>query len=258
MDVMNNRAFDSERIALGYANRPWIHQNIIKEIAREYAGYGSFQNGLDVGCGAGLSTKALKLICEHVTGTDISEAMINVCRTMYKNPDYDFYVASAEETHHPEQCYDIVTAAGMVNWVEKDSFLDRMHEVMTADGLLLVYDFWITDQMIENTAYKDWYQNQYLAAFPKPPRKENIWQQDEIGVHFHIQKQSVYEVPWKFKLDDFIEFMMIQSNVNAKIESGEKIEAKVREWMKTTLYPIFGDMERTLLFEGYCWYIEHQ
>ena len=254
---MNNKAFDSERIALGYANRPWIHKKIMMEIAKEYADSLPFQNGLDTGCGAGLSTKALRLICEHVTGTDISEAMINVCRTLYKESDYDFYVASAEETQHPEKYYDIVTAAGMVNWVEKDSFLDRMHEVMTADGLLVVYDFWITDQMIENVAYKNWYQNQYLTTFPKPPRKENVWQQDDVGEHFLIRKQTVYEIPWKFKLDEFIEFMMIQSNVNAKIESGEITESKVREWMKETLYPSFGGMERTLMFEGYCWYIEH-
>lgn len=255
---MNNKAFDSERIASGYANRPWIHKNIMMEAAKEYTDIIPFQNGLDVGCGAGLSAKALRLICEHVTGTDISEAMINVCRTLYNEHDYEFYTASAEETRNHEKKYDIVTAAGMVNWVEKDSFLNRMHEVMTADGLLIVYDFWITDQMIENTAYKDWYQNQYLAAFPKPPRKENIWQQDEMGEHFHIQKQSVYEVPWKFKLDDFVEFMMIQSNVNVKIESGEKTVPEVREWMTETLCSIFDDMERTLLFEGYCWYIKHQ
>ena len=257
MDVMNNKAFDSERIASGYAKKPWIHRDIIKEIAKEYAECIPFQNGLDVGCGAGLSTKALRLICDHVTGTDISEAMINVCRTMYKDTGYDFYVASAEETHYPEQCYDIVTAAGMVNWVEKDSFLDRMHEVMTAGGLLIVYDFWITDRMIENTNYKDWYQDQYLAAFPKPPRKENIWQQDEMGEHFHIQKQIVYEIPWKFKLNEFVEFMMIQSNVNAKIESGEKTVTEVREWMMETLQPIFENETHDFIFEGYCWYIEH-
>ena len=31
------------------------------------------KNGLDVGCGTGLSAKALKLICDKVTETDISE-----------------------------------------------------------------------------------------------------------------------------------------------------------------------------------------
>lgn len=42
--------------------------------------------GLDVGCGAGLSTKA-------------------------------------EETSVPVVPYDIITAAGVINWVDKDAFL---------------------------------------------------------------------------------------------------------------------------------------
>lgn len=255
---MNSKSFDTERIALGYANRPWIHKDIIGEIAKEYEKRSDFQNGLDVGCGAGLSTKALRLICEHVTGTDISEAMINVCQTLYKDSGYNFYAASAEETRHPDKLYDIVTAAGMVNWVDRDKFLDRMHDIMTSDGLLVIYDFWITDRMKENNTYKEWYQNQYLSEFPKPPRKENVWHQDEMREHFLIRKQTTYEICWKFGLEEFVDFMMIQSNVNAKVESGERTMTEVREWMLGTLRPIFGDLERTLIFEGYCWYIEHR
>ncbi|MDE6687335.1 MAG: class I SAM-dependent methyltransferase, partial [Lachnospiraceae bacterium] len=43
----------------------------------------NFHNGLDVGCGAGLSTRALKLICDSVTGTDISAEMIQTCKETY-------------------------------------------------------------------------------------------------------------------------------------------------------------------------------
>ena len=52
---MNNKSFDSERIALGYANRPWIHKAVIEEVKKEYPMKCPFKNGLDVGCGAGIS-----------------------------------------------------------------------------------------------------------------------------------------------------------------------------------------------------------
>lgn len=42
-----------------------------------------FSHGLDVGCGAGLSKKALKQVCKKVTGTDISEEMIAMCHLLY-------------------------------------------------------------------------------------------------------------------------------------------------------------------------------
>lgn len=81
---MNNKLFDNKRIAHGYASdRPWLHKYVIERIKSDLNITKSFHNGLDVGCGAGLSTKALRLICDNVTGTDISSEMIQVCLDTY-------------------------------------------------------------------------------------------------------------------------------------------------------------------------------
>lgn len=115
---MNKTLFDSKRIASGYANdRPWLHKSVIKQIQAEFANRIPFENGLDVGYGAGLSARALKLICNKVTGTDISEEMVHICQTQYPASDFIFYAAKAEETEMPQSPYDIVTAAGVVDWV---------------------------------------------------------------------------------------------------------------------------------------------
>ncbi len=29
---MNNKSFDSKRIALGYAKRPWLHKSVIEQL----------------------------------------------------------------------------------------------------------------------------------------------------------------------------------------------------------------------------------
>ena len=55
---MNNKLFDNKRIAHGYASdRPWLHKYVIERIKSDLNITKSFHNGLDVGCGAGLSTK---------------------------------------------------------------------------------------------------------------------------------------------------------------------------------------------------------
>ena len=253
---MNNKSFDHKRIAEGYAKRPWLHKSVMEQIKADCEVEQNFKNGLDVGCGAGLSTKALKIICERVTGTDISEAMIKVCKELYIDSEYSFYVAAAEETQIPLEPYDIVTAAGMINWVDKDRFLQNMREVIAPSGLMVIYDFWITDKMVDNDAYTEWYQNQYLIHFPKPPRKENVWTQTDLGECFILKDQVTYQMQYEFDLEAFIDFMMIQSNVNAQIEEGSKTENEVRNWMKQTLQPIFGRDSKRLFFEGYNWYIE--
>lgn len=208
-------SFTTGRIAEDYAKRPWFHKQVMEQIKRDCQIERKFLCGLDVGCGAGLSTKAL----------------------------------------YP---YDMVTAAGVINWVDREQFLDTMNTVMAPGGLLVIYDFWITDRMAANEAYTDWYQKRYLAEFPKPPRQEDIWQQSDLDKDFIMEGQVTYEMQHTFDMHDFIAFMMIQSNVNVQIESGEKSAEEVEGWMKETLSPIFGGENRTLLFESYNWYIRRK
>ena len=258
---MNNKSFDSKRIALGYANRPWLHKSVMAQLISDCnldPGY-TFKNGLDVGCGAGLSTKALKLICDKVTGTDIADSMIEVCRELYgDDPSYDFYVAKAEETKVTEEEYDIVTAAGCINWVDEKRFMTNVGEILCENGLLVIYDFGISDKMRGDSAYTEWYRNEYLYRFPKPPRKERKWTQDDLPHGFTMKKQTEYEMEYSFDLERFVDFMLIQSNVNAKIESGETSACKVEAWMRESLFPIFGNTSRQMIFNGYSWYIKKQ
>ncbi len=254
---MDNKSFDYKRIAKGYAKRPWLHKSVMSQLQQDLKVCGNFKNGLDVGCGAGLSTKALKLLCNKVTGTDISEAMIEVCKELYGDPVYSFYVAGAEDTKIPTEPFDIVTAAGVINWVDKDKFLENMNYVMASGGLLVVYDFGITDKMVGNDAYTQWYQQEYLKNFPKPPRNENVWTREDVGENFIIENQVTYEMQYEFDRNAFIDFMMIQSNVNVQIETGKKAEAEVRNWMEETLWPVFGEEKQVLIFKGYSWYLRH-
>lgn len=256
--LMNNKSFDNKRIAEGYAKRPWIHKRIITELKSDIGS--EFKNGLDVGCGAGLSTKALHMICQKVTGTDISSDMINICKDIYdSDAAYSFYVAKAEETHVPEckfERYDIVTAAGVINWVDRETFLKNVQEVMTENGKLIIYDFWITDKMQNNALYTEWHNEEYLHKFPKPSRREEGWKQKDLPSLMHIEKQKEFDVTYTFKLDEFVDFMMIQSNVNVKIENGEISESDARFWFQSSLERIFEDNRCTLLFHGYYWIIK--
>ena len=254
---MNNRAFDHKRIAEGYAKRPWLHKSVMEQLKKD-CGLNSdfvFKNGLDVGCGAGLSTKALKLICDKVTWTDIAESMIEVCNELYGDDSaYSFYVAKAEETKIPDEKYDIVTAAGCINWVDERAFMKNVEEILDKNGLLVIYDFAITDRMPGNNDYTGWYM-EYLQRFPKPARKERKWTQEDLPEGFIMEKQTEYDMVYSFDLEQFIDFMLIQSNVNDRIENGNTTPDKVRRWMKETLSPIFADVDRQLVFSGYSWYI---
>ena len=54
--------------------------------------------------------------------------MVSVCKEFYDD-SFDFYTAKAEETVVPNEKYDIVTAAGCINWVDEVRFMENMKAV---------------------------------------------------------------------------------------------------------------------------------
>lgn len=255
---MNSKSFDYKRIAEGYKDRPFLHKQVIEQLQKDI-NVSSFHNGLDVGCGAGLSSKALKFICDKVTGTDISEEMVLAARQMCPEETYTFFVSKAEEIPKPEQLYDIVTAAGVVQWVEVGAFLENLKSTINKEGIVFIYDFWISDKMKENAQYTDWYDQEYLKKFPKPPRNEKVWTNEMVRPYgFEMQKQNTLQLEYTFNMESFIKFMMVQSNVSAKIENERQNEKEIRTWFGDSLQKIFGSQEKVLSFDGYSWLLKKQ
>ena len=252
---MENTAFDYKRIAEGYKKRPFLHKQVIERFQKDICGQ-RFTCGLDIGCGAGLSTKALKTICNQAIGSDISSEMVSVAREVCQlDKDISFIVSKAENIPVTIPKIDIVTAAGAIQWIDRETFLKNIRNVMAENGYMLIYDFAISDQMLQNEAYTGWWHEEYLKEFPKPFRNEHKWTQEDVAEYgFTILDQISYEMEYEFDLASFIEFMMIQSNVNAKIEGeGRKID-EVSEWFRKTLGNIFVKPKETVIFRGYSWY----
>lgn len=263
--MMQKVDFDFQRIAQGYRRRPFLHRQVIERFQREVTSR-TFEQGLDIGCGAGLSAKALKLICRHVTGIDVSAEMILAAKEVCGNEeDFEFMAGQAEKLPAFAQKFDIVTAAGVDQWVDMPLFLKGLWDKMNSRGYLLVYDFCISDKMKGCTAYTTWWYDVYLKAFPRPYRNEAVWTGEAVAqCGFWMMDQVQYEMAYEFDLDSFIEFMMIQSNVNAKIEGEGRSTAETAEWFRQSAGPLFqeGDGEqgalRTLLFTGYSWYMQRK
>ena len=268
---MDSHSFDAQRIADGYKKRPWLHPQVIEKIA-QLAGTDSFLRGLDVGCGAGLSAKALKAICRSVIGTDISPEMIRAANEICgAGPELSFFVSSAEKVRLDAPA-DIVTAAGAIQWIDREAFLKNLFPLLSDHGLLAVYDFAVSDRAVPasfapdpavsdsavpQNAYAKWWHEAYLPEFPKPFRNEHEWSDADVKPFgFQFLCRETLELTHSFDLDSFIEFMMIQSNVNVRIENGSKNPSDVRKWFEKTLAPIFQGGTLTMIFTGYLWMMQ--
>ncbi len=248
--------FGFQRIAEGYANhRPYFHPLVIKEIRDQLNLHKKVHHALDVGCGAGLSTKALLDIAETVKGIDKDKEMIAAAKT-HQTKQVTYIHAAAEKLPFKALTFDIITVSGAINWIDRAQFLPEAGRVLRQQGWLIIYDNFITNQMLENQEYMHWYNDQYLIRYPKPPRNETLMTDEEAGRYdFQFIRSEDYSNELHLSYEQFIEYMLTQSNIIRAVDIGYERLSEVRQWMETTLEPIIPRPIGTFICKGYVWYL---
>ncbi len=89
-----------------------VPRKMVKAI-QEFAAKQTYDRVLDAGCGTGLCGKALRPVCKHLTGVDISRQMLEQASL---KKVYDQLVCGeivSQMNHHPDE-YDLITAADVL------------------------------------------------------------------------------------------------------------------------------------------------
>src|SRR5262245_27358396 len=131
--------FDSEGMAAGYAkSRPPVHQRILERIAAACGWRQRKGRGLDIGCGAGLATRALGDYVTHAIGVDPSTAMLRWAPATA--PNGQFVAGAGEDLPFRDGSMDVITAAGSLNYADVQRSLPEAARVLGPQGILAIYD----------------------------------------------------------------------------------------------------------------------
>ncbi len=216
----------------------------------------NFDCGLDVGCGAGASTIALKAICDRVIGLEASAEMCSVAKAKHKSAGIRFFNGKAEDTAFADDSFDIVTACGSVNWIDPKRFLPLLRRQIKSNGWFIIYDDSIASRIVDSQRFTAWYSEEYLLRYPKPPRNEEKWDDDLLRPYgFSMVRQEAFSHTVTMNEQQFVNFMVTQSNVIAAVEQGDQALESVIRWFHESLASIFGGGSQDVNFEGYVWYI---
>jgi len=119
-------------MAEGYAKaRPPLHARIVERIGAPA------RSILDVGCGAGLSTRPLT--AERVFGIDPFAGMVRWGPRVA--PAATFTVGRAEALPFRSASFELITAAGSLNYADPARAFPELQRVLAENGMLVVYDF---------------------------------------------------------------------------------------------------------------------
>ncbi len=243
--------YSSDVMAAGYAfARPPVHARVIDLVRTYFAGKGTFRRALDIGCGAGLSTKALQGFADECIGLEPVEAMLHL--TPAVAPEARFVAGRAERIPFRGGEFDLMTAAGSLNYVNLDQFFSEAVRVLRPEGYLVVYDFRPGRKFSDSPALAEWHSN-FTTRYPWP-RSEARPLDPEIlaGIDsgFRVANSELFEIALTLTPHFYLEYVLTETNVAFATRNGGPIEA-IRTWCAESLQPVWEGRNREVLFSGY-------
>jgi SAM-dependent methyltransferase len=242
----------SERYAKG---RPYFHPQVIQRIKDYLSLTEPVAWALDVGCGTGLSTIALKLIATHIVGIDVAPEMIALAPA---DPQITYLVAPAEQLPTLETHFNLMTLSSVFHWITSEAFFAEARRVLLPAAWLVVYDNYFPGRMEENPAFQTWCARVFLQRYPTPPRAPVAFDTEEAARQgFRLVGQERYQNVVTFSPETLIDYLVTQTNVIAAVEGGREHLADVRRWLMDNITPLFENREDAhFLFQGPIWYLQ--
>lgn len=247
--------FESRNTTERYAgSRPYFHPLVIRKIKDFLRLREPVSRALDVACGTGQSTVALKEIALQAVGTDTSREMLAraPCEAGVR-----YVEAPAEDLPFEDGAFGLVTVALALHWFDRSRFLAEARRVLGSSGWLVVYDNRFLGEMKENSEHERWYREDYLARYPSPPRNKEPLTEDECREHgFRFVERESYANEVSFSVEELASYLMTQSNVVAAVESGAESSESVHAWLVSSLTPMFRRPRGTFRFDGVIEYLQ--
>jgi ubiquinone/menaquinone biosynthesis C-methylase UbiE len=251
-----NSLFGSEAMAAGYArSRPAVHEKIVGRVRERLGADWRAGRGLDVGCGAGLSLKALSGICEECHGVEPVEAMVRWAKAVA--PGARVVAGEAEALPYAAGTMEVITAAGSLNFVRDLAQAFReLARVLAPGGTLVVYDFGHGRRFRDSAALEEWCA-EFYRRWPAPAGtaielSPAILAGMETG--FTVTAGEAFEIGIAMGQGAYADYAMTETNISEALRRGES-EAAIRAWCVETLGEVFGGRAREVLFEGYIAYL---
>lgn len=243
--------FATEDAAAGYANaRPPVHQRVIDEVYRALDRSEPFDLALDVGCGAGLSTKALAGIARVCIGLEPAETMLRWSSAI--TPSARFLAASAEAIPIRDHAVGLITAAGSLNYVDLDRFFPEALRILAPCGVLVVYDFSAGNRFSAAPGLGEWFAA-FRERYPPPLREARELNPSilaRLDSGFRVHRQRELDIAITLSLEFYLDYLLTEANVMAALRRGAP-RSEIRSWCAETLGPVWGGADREVVFPGY-------
>ena len=255
MNKIYENYFNPKTVAERYLKgRPQYHSFVIGKIKEFLKLDKNLSFALDVGCGTGFSSAALKEISENVIGLDISAEMLGLAK---RKKGVEYILASAENLPFCACKFDLITVSQAIHWIDKYKFFDEANRILKRKGWIIAYDNYFLGQIPDNRDFNDWYKEEFLKNFPIPPRAKLSFETESRNPKdFVLIREDWHENTIELSAQEVIDFLITLSNVIALVENGAQSIEEVKQWITEGVTPFFSENERKqFAFKAPVWYL---
>ena len=247
--------FDFKTVAGRYdAGRPYFHSHVVARIRSHLGVNGKLSRALDVGCGTGLSSKALLEIASKVDAIDASSEML---ARAFPDPRIRYHHQRAEDIDYPNESFDLAAVSKVIHWTDQDRLFANIRRCLKEDGCLVVYDNFFLWKTEGQEDFSLWFRENYLTKFPPPHRGSfSITDASLVACGFKLANQEEYLSPLSYSCDQLVTYLITESNVCAACDAqGVSIDV-AKDWLRNQTERFFGESgKRTFQFGGPIYYL---
>jgi SAM-dependent methyltransferase len=248
--VAAGERFGSDDAARGYASaRPPVHPEVV-HLAAELTGLpAQVDVALDIGCGAGLSTRPLVHRARRCLAVDPAPAMVRFVADVA--PGAVGVVARAEALPVPDRSVDLATAAGSLDFVgDLGAAARELRRVLAPGGVALVYDFTTGRRLRAGPDLDPWFA-EVLRRWPRPPRvRPPLGAQALADAGFAVDRQT-FEVDVVMTRAAYVDYLLTESFLSAALARGDDRDDIARSLTSTVPWPVVDGTAVDVVFDGY-------
>lgn len=208
--------FDDVAMAEGYArDRPPVHPHLMDRLRGVPAWAGPVRRAVDVGCGAGASTTALRGLAETIVGFDPYLPMVLAATRAV--PDLGFTVAAAEALPFATGSVELLSAAGSLDYVDLRAFVAEADRVLGASGTIAVSNYSFGRPADPGVA-PGW-GDRFAARWPRPAAAP-VTASSFAGTRFRVVADEAFVVTLTMRFDAYLAYLLTDTGVARAVAAG--------------------------------------
>jgi SAM-dependent methyltransferase len=169
-------------------------------------------------------------------------------------PEAEFFLARAEALPFAPGTFELITAAGALNYANVELSLSEIARVLSANGVFVPYDFSAGRRIRDDARLGQWHR-EFLIRFPSQPGYSldlpSLCYESHGLTLLGYEKLEV-EIP--MSLPAYVGYILGEAGVELALSEGQA-EADIRRYCEECLKPIFAHGPREVLFDAQVAYV---